>query len=273
MQLSNKQKPANGHVEIDAALQGAVERRELELYFQPRVAIKSGDLVGAEALLRWNSPQLGRIPPDQFVPAAEESGLIVEIGRWVLEQACHQMGSLSGRGFPPLRTSVNVSPKQLDHGAFHTVVAEVLQEAGYEPTLLELEVTETVAFKGGEAAKRCLDEIRAMGVHLSLDDFGTGYSSLRLLTDLPLTTLKLDRSFTIDLGANPQVEAVVESTIKLAERLGLTVCAEGVDTQEQINVLHRFGCHEMQGFWIAPAMDIDAFARWRLDYSPTGQRD
>jgi diguanylate cyclase (GGDEF)-like protein len=244
---------------LEADLRHAIRDGQLELHYQPKVDIANGRVRSAEALLRWKHPQRGFVPPNVFIPIAEETGLILTIGEWVLRRACTQMRSWLDGGLPPLRVSVNLSAKQFRHGDLTAVVCSALEDAQLQPGYLELELTESSIMHDAEASAATLQLLSTMGVHISIDDFGTGYSSLSYLWRLPLDKLKIDRSFVRELLSNPDDVAIVKAIISLAHSLRLGVVAEGVETQEQLEHLRELGCDQYQGFYCSPAVPPDAF--------------
>jgi len=238
-------------------MRNALEREEFVLHYQPQVDLKTGRIVGVEALLRWVHPERGLIPPMEFIPVAEETGLIVPIGEWVLREACRTAAAW-GRRFGPLTMAVNVSARQLSDPYFPVRVAEILEETGLAPERLILELTETALMRDMEANARVLDTLRGTGVGIAIDDFGTGYSSLAYLRQLPVTILKVDRSFVSEI---PKDTAIAATVIALADKLGLLTVAEGVETEEQRRWLADEGCAMIQGFLISrplPRPDIEA---------------
>jgi diguanylate cyclase (GGDEF)-like protein/PAS domain S-box-containing protein len=236
------------------ALHGATERKEFTLLYQPRISVRTKKLVAVEALIRWQHPEKGMIYPADFIPLAEEIGLIGEIGEWVLRTACRQNIRWQRMGLPALRISVNLSPKQLESSVLHHTIAKVLAETGLDPCWLELEVTETGLMENIESAHLILTEIRKLGVLISIDDFGTGYSSLAHLKKLPIDALKIDKSFISDLGKDPDDAAIVTATIAMAKSMDLKLVAEGVETQEQVDFLTNLECDELQGFYFSAAL-------------------
>jgi len=246
-------------MEIEHALRRALEYGELELYYQPQT--EAGHrLVGLEALLVWNHPKLGTTSPQEFLPVAEESGMIVPIGVWALRSACLQNAKWQRVGFPRLRVAVNVSPIQFARPDFVETVAQALAESGLDPSLLELELTENVVMREPEESVRQMQRLRALGVGLAIDDFGTGYSSLSYLRLLPIDSLKVDRSFVKEVEKDPNTIPLVRAIVALAHGLGLTVVAEGVETQQQFEVLRQIGCDRFQGYLLgeaAPAAMIE----------------
>ena len=237
---------------LESGLRKALERKELRLHYQPQVEVASGRIVGVEALLRWSTDELGPVSPAEFIPLAEETGLIVPIGDWVLRTACAQNQAWQAMGLPPLRVAVNVSGVQFRQPNLAMQVREVLAETGLAPGLLELEVTEGVILRNDEQVIRTLAELRQIGVHLSLDDFGTGYSSLSYLKRFPLDTLKIDRSFVRDIKENADDSEIASAIIAMAHSLRLKVVAEGVESSGQFAFLQEQGCDLVQGYLFSP---------------------
>lgn len=233
--------------ELENALFHALKQQEFELYYQPQVNIKTGQIDGAEALIRWNRPNHGMVSPDAFIPLAEECGLIADIGDWVLEQACAQMHQWQQDGIK-LRVSVNLSALQLDDPDFCEHVADCLDRFGLEADQLELELTESILMKHVDQTTDLLQTLDQMGVHLSIDDFGTGYSSLSYLKRFPLDKLKIDQSFVREISVDKDDAVICRTIISMAENLNLKVTAEGVETSEQLALLAEFGCHQYQGY-------------------------
>jgi EAL domain-containing protein (putative c-di-GMP-specific phosphodiesterase class I) len=231
-----------------AALRGAIEADEFVLHYQPKVGIRSGKIDGLEALLRWNRPEHGLVSPADFIPLLEESGLIREVGTWVLEQAATDYRDWLQKGIGQQRIAVNVSPLQLRHPDFVAQLRQVLGPEGANRASLDIEITEGVLLEKSEEVIQKLNEIRHMGVRVAIDDFGTGYSSLRYLAHLPIDTLKIDRSFVTAMTNNADDMAIVSSIISLAHGLDLNVVAEGVETEEQQKLLRLLRCDQMQGY-------------------------
>jgi diguanylate cyclase (GGDEF)-like protein len=229
-------------------LRGALDGNQFHLVYQPKVDLRDGHVFGVEALVRWAHPEHSVIGPDRFIPLAEESGMIVALGEWVLRTACFQNRAWQDAGLAPLRISVNVSPRQFEEQQLVSRVATALADSGLAPEWLELEVTEGVIMRDLPGTVAKMAQLRAMGVSLSIDDFGTGYSSLSALKSFPISTLKIDKSFVRDLGRNEGDEAIASSIIDLAHRLKLRVIAEGVETEQQRSFLRANGCDEMQGY-------------------------
>lgn len=250
---------ADERMRLDSMLRKALDGGELSLAYQPQVDLKSGELVGVEALLRWQHPTLGSIPPSRFVPVAEESGFIGDLGAWVLRQACSQMRNWLDSGLDIPKIAVNVSVKQFERGGFVSSVGSVLQETGISAERLELEITESAIML--TETHELLLGLRGLGVLLSIDDFGTGYSSLSYLKQLPVQKLKIDRSFVKDLEAGGNDEAIVRAVIALAKTMGLATLAEGVETVGQAKFLTEEGCDQAQGFLYSRPVSADEIAR------------
>ena len=253
---------------LEAKLRRAIEQRELKLCFQPTLETRSERLTGAEALLRWSTPGLGAVPPLKFIPLAEETGLIIPIGEWVLREAFRQMQAWEAVGLSPLTVAVNVSARQFHYGNLSKAVSDLLDESGLKPQCLELELTESAIMSDVPRAKRMLQELSDLGVRLAIDDFGTGYSSLSQLRWLPLNALKIDRSFVRDLPDNQDASAIALAIIAMAHSLGLRVVAEGVETPTQLTFLKEHGCDHVQGYLFSPAVPAPEFARFLDDASP-----
>jgi diguanylate cyclase (GGDEF)-like protein len=236
---------------MESHLRRALELGELALHYQPQIDVATGSTTGAEALLRWNCRELGTIPPAEFIPLAEETGLIVPIGEWVLRTACAQAKAWRLAGVPLPRVAVNVSVHQFAQDDFPALVARILSEVGLEPGALEIEITESVLLKDGEAALSTLRELKALGVHLAIDDFGTGYSSLAYLKQFPIDRLKIDRTFVCSVNNDPQDRAIAAAIIAMAESMNLRVTAEGVETEGQLSFLRSRHCDEAQGYLLS----------------------
>jgi diguanylate cyclase (GGDEF)-like protein/PAS domain S-box-containing protein len=247
-------------ISLESNLANALDRGEFRLQYQAKVGLSTGEIKGVEALLRWWSPVLGSVPPLQFIPVAEETGLIVSIGKWVLHTACAQNMSWQKQGLPPVCMAVNISPRQFRDPGLVDDVAQVLEVTGLDPCLLELEITEGMVMHNIEQAIAKLRAIKEMGVRLAIDDFGTGYSSLAQLKQFPIDTLKVDRSFIRDIPDNAEDNAITEAIIAMGRTLGVTVVAEGVETAEQQSFLRSRYCDEMQGYFFSKPSHPDEFA-------------
>jgi len=242
---------------LESALRHALERGELEMHYQPKMNLQTQRIVGVEALMRWHHPVLGMIPPVQFIPIAEEIGLIVSLGRWALERACADSRSWQKYGLPEVLVSVNLSPRQFESRTLIADIRAVLEASGLELSLLELEVTEGAVMANPEHAAKLLRTIRDMGVGLAIDDFGTGYSSLSYLKHFPLSTVKIDRSFINDLSQDADARALIDGIITLAHGLRMKVVAEGIETTAQLDYLRSRGCDEAQGYWLCKPVPAD----------------
>jgi len=236
---------------LETSLRRAVERGELLVQYQPIVDVRTGNFTGAEALVRWNHPQFGLLAPDKFIPLADEIGLIIEIGEWVLHQACMQTKSWHDMGFYPLSISVNVSAVQLGQPQLLNQVAGVLTKTGLDPACLELEITESVLMQDAEATISMLRALKEMGIKISVDDFGTGFSSLSYLKRFPIDILKIDKSFTRDIDMDPDNSAIVTAIAVLARSLKLSVLAEGVESKQQLDFLREEKCDRVQGYFFS----------------------
>jgi diguanylate cyclase (GGDEF)-like protein/PAS domain S-box-containing protein len=255
---------ARERMALEGALRNALQHGEFELYYQPQVDLESGSVVGVEALIRWRHPILGLVRPDRFINLAEETGLIVPIGAWVLRTACRQSCAWEHAGFGPLRMAVNLSARQFAQPGLVREIARVLEETGLAPTCLEIELTESLVMEDVEGAIHTMRELKSMGVKLSIDDFGTGYSSLSYLRRFPVDVLKIDRSFVRDITSSADDAAMVAAIIELARGLRMRVIAEGVETEAQLDYLKQRGCDEVQGHVYAraaPGADVEAMLR------------
>jgi diguanylate cyclase (GGDEF)-like protein len=260
-----------GSLPIHRCLLTALARGELHLHYQPLIDRREGRVTAAEALLRWDSPELGRVAPATFVPVAEESGLMVQVGTWVLGQACRQLRTWINEGLPAIRMCVNVSLCQLVRSDLVRVVRETLAETGIEPSLLELEISERGVFHSDPEILRQLQELKKLGVRLSLDDFGTGNSAIACVKHFPIDTIKIDRSFVSGVTSSTSDAAIAGATIAMARQLGLNVVAEGVEQGAQLEFLRRHGCENYQGYFFSEPIAATAFgellAKWRLPES------
>lgn len=246
---------------LEDSLHYAIERQELVLHYQPKFNLASGGIIGAEALIRWRHPQRGLVPPGQFIPIAEECGLIVPIGRWVLREACRQARAWQIAGLPPLCVAINVSAVELRAPGFVAGVRATLRETGLEPRYLELELTETVLIEDSRSVADVLKELKDIGVLLALDDFGTGYSNLSQLKRFPIDALKIDQSFVRDLAVDEDDAGIVTAVIGMGKSLHMRVVAEGVETREQLEILQEHGCPQGQGYYFCRPVPAEQFRR------------
>jgi diguanylate cyclase (GGDEF)-like protein len=253
---------------LESELRVAVEHNQFELYYQPKVDILTGRVLGTESLIRWNQPERGLISPDDFIPAAEKCHLIVEIGDWVLQETCRQHIAWRKDGIPPLNCSVNLSPHQLKDAKMIASVDRALELSGLEYGCLEIEITESAILDNIKSISALLRMLRMRGVSVSIDDFGTGYSSLTHLKQLPVDTLKIDRSFVSDLPEDEGDAAITSAAISLGQTFGLKVIAEGVETQTQLDFLRREGCDQAQGYFLSRPMPAHEFVDWYWKNEP-----
>lgn len=244
---------------LENQLRWALERKEFRVYYQPQVSIDTGEIRGMEALVRWQHPELGLVSPAEFIPLAEDTGLIMPIGEWVLRTACAQTKTWQDCGFKNLHVAVNLSPRQFQQPDLVLMVERLLKETRLDAPSLELEVTESSVMKNAESAVHTLRELRAMGIRISIDDFGSGYSSLSYLKHLPIDVLKIDQSFVRDMTTDPKDAAIAMAIIQLAHSLQLQVKAEGVETEEQLRFLRLLRCDEMQGYLFCKPLAVEAF--------------
>jgi diguanylate cyclase (GGDEF)-like protein len=245
---------------LESDLRKGLERGEFVLYYQPQIELPGREIVGAEALLRWHHPQRGVVLPGEFIPVAEESGLIIPLSEWLLRAACEQILAWLETGLRPGRISVNISGHHFSKPDFFDTVKRILRETGLDPGYLEFELTESSLMESSQAAKAVLQQLKQMGCCIAIDDFGTGYSSLNYLKAFPIDTLKIDRSFVSDLASDPNDAAIIRAIVALARNLELNVVAEGVETEEQLGFLSALGCRKVQGFLFSPALESERFA-------------
>ena len=251
---------AQRRLEIERNLRRAIERQELQLFYQPKVNLRTGDIVGCEALLRWTNETLGSVPPDEFISIAESSGSIIEIGQWVLEAACAQGAAWLKSELPRLHVGVNLSAMQFLHGDVTQAVTDALENSGFPPELLDIELTESMLVENPERTIEVLRLIKNHGMSTSMDDFGTGYSSLSYLTKFPLDNLKVDRSFVKDLPDDKDTAALVRTIVSMAKQLGMIVVAEGIETERQETFLNALGCEMGQGYLFGRPLPAEEFA-------------
>ena len=247
-------------IDLENEIRKALENEQFELHYQPKADAETWSLVGAEALLRWHHPERGAMSPDDFIPVAEETGLIVPIGQWVLKTACRQAKKWCQFPFGDIAVSVNISSHQFQSDSLIDDVMGAALSAGLDPSLLELEITESVLLHDAENTLLALNTLKRAGIALSVDDFGTGYSSLSYLKRFPIDTLKIDRSFVKDLHTEQDDAAICAAILAMAQQLGLNVVAEGVETKEQLEFLRHHGCHQIQGFLCSKPLSADQFA-------------
>ena len=246
--------------QLKTSLCAALEREEFQVYYQPQVNVQTGKIMSAEALVRWLHPEKGLISPAEFIPAAEETGFIVQLGEWVLQTACKQMQVWQNAGFSLQQVAVNLSPRQFHQPNLSSRVAQILAEIGLSPSSLELELTESLMVEDAESAIATLQQLKNLGVSISIDDFGTGYSSLSYLTQYPFDTLKIDRCFISNITDGCTNAAIVKAIIEMAHSLCLEVIAEGVETEAEKDFLWRYECDTMQGYLFSrpvPAADFE----------------
>lgn len=248
----------NERMRIENDLHRALVNKEFQLHYQPRVDAQSGIVVGSEALIRWNHVTMGQIPPEKFIPIAEETGLIIPIGDWVIREACAQNKAWQEAGYPPMRVAVNVSGKQFE-GSLMESVGQILSDTGLDERWLEVEITESVLMEQVATINQTLHALKARGIHLSVDDFGTGYSSLSFLIKLEVDTLKIDKSFIQGIHTNPDNQTIATAVIRLAHNLGMTVVSEGVEKEEEYRFLLERGSDEIQGFYMSMPLPADKF--------------
>jgi len=260
---------ARERIALSAELRAAIDRDELVLHYQPQQSLTTSDIVGLEALIRWNHPIRGLVPPGDFIPLAEASGIIVPLGEWVLGEACRQVAQWRADGLVPPPVAVNLSASQFSDDGLVAKVASALSAAGIEAAALELEITETSVMLDVDLATRSLTELRALGVSLAIDDFGTGYSSLAYLRSMPVATLKIDISFVRGIVDNPEDASIVRAVVALGHGLGLTVLGEGVETAEQRSMLADLGCDVIQGYLLARPLPSADVATWLTPAAPT----
>ena len=246
---------------IEEYLRRALERQEFTLHYQPKINIRTGAITGVEALIRWTHPTLGSVPPLQFIPVAEDCGLIQPIGAWVLREACAQAKAWANAGLPMMTMAVNVSASQFRNEGFLDDLFTILSETGLDPSYLELELTESALMKRVEITASILSTLRGKGVRVAIDDFGTGYSSLSYLRKFPLDALKIDQSFVQQITTIPDETTIVRAIISMGRSLNLRVIAEGVETPDQLEFLKAHQCEEAQGYYFSPAVLPQQFAK------------
>ena len=255
-------KVANSSINIftqETCLRNALKRSEFEVYYEPQIEIKTGKIIGAEALVRWNHPERGRVSPGEFIPMAEEMGLIAPLGEWVLETACRQTKAWQTQGLPPLRVAVNLSARQFEQKNLTERVSQILRETNLDPKCLELELTEGLILQDETAAHQAFTVWRDMGIRIAIDDFGTGYSSLSYPKRFPFDAIKIDKSFIRDLADDRQNAAITIAIIQMAHYMNMTVIAEGVENESELAFLCAHECDEIQGYFFSPALPMAEF--------------
>lgn len=260
--IPTAQKASEERLTIEQDLQTSFENGHFYLLYQPRIDLKTGHTVATEALVRWKHPRLGLISPGQFIPIAEETGLIVPMGEWILKTACAQAQAWHREGLPPIRMAVNISALQLRQGSLVDDINRILNTTGLPPHLLELELTESIFIKDSERLIELLNAFRQMGIRLALDDFGTGYSSLSYLSRLPVDTLKVDQSFTRRMTTRAEIRSIVQAIVAMAKTLNLQITAEGIETHEHLQMIAEMDCHEAQGYLFSRPISSVAMARF-----------
>jgi diguanylate cyclase len=259
-------------VSLEGSLRRAIERQEFLLHFQPKCDLRSGNVTGVEALVRWHRPGHGLVPPDRFVSVLEDTGLILPVGAWVIRAACEQLAAWDRLGLPPMRMAVNLSARQFRHLYLATMIEDSLRENAIEPSRLEIELTESLLMEDNDSTRSMLESFRRLGVRLAIDDFGTGHSSLSYIRRFAIDTLKIDRSFVQSLPDNSEDTAICSAVIALGRNMKMSVVAEGVETAEQAQVLRELGCDEVQGYWLSRPMPGADFAAWHVAYNRTRPR-
>ncbi|MDO8892425.1 MAG: bifunctional diguanylate cyclase/phosphodiesterase [Sulfurimicrobium sp.] len=252
---------------LERALHHALEKNQLALLYQPQIDLESGEIRGVEALLRWHHPELGTISPAEFIPLAEESGLIHPISAWVLRNACAQNSAWHQEGYTGLRMAVNLSAQQFSRPGLDQLVHEVLQDTGLAPRWLELELTETIALQHIDDAISTLQKLKTMGVRIAIDDFGTGYSSLSYLKHFPVHSIKIDRSFINGITTHSSDAAITRAVIAMAQNLGVRVVAEGVESEKQLVFLRTYQCNEVQGYYFSPPLSARGASQLLLHHA------
>jgi EAL domain-containing protein (putative c-di-GMP-specific phosphodiesterase class I) len=242
---------ATQRLQTEAQLRQALERGEFLLHYQPKLDLAEGTISGFEALLRWNHPQRGLMPPLEFIAILEDTGLILPVGEWVIGEVCRQLKAWQAQGMAVPPVAVNLSARQLQQADLAGAVERIVGRAGVDPALLEFELTESMLMTNPESAVEILTRIKSLGIRLSVDDFGTGYSSLAYLKRFPLDALKIDRTFVRDLPDDPDDAAITKAVIRLAHSLSLKVVAEGVENADQLRELERYGCDQIQGYYVS----------------------
>jgi EAL domain-containing protein (putative c-di-GMP-specific phosphodiesterase class I) len=264
---SEMNKVAEETLAIAFGLHKALEKQQFKLYFQPQINIESGKLIGAEALLRWFHPELGMVPPNKFIPVAEDTGMIVAIGEWVIQEACRELKKWLALGWSDPVVAVNLSAIQFTNGDIENTVTQAVEDSGIEPQMLELELTESIIIRDTENVLATVKRLQLMGCKLSIDDFGTGYSSLSYLKRFAVDKLKIDQAFIRELDKNQDDAVIVRTIIQMANNLGLHTIAEGIESQEIMALLRENHCDEAQGYYIGKPMPADEFIQFIRSYN------
>jgi EAL domain-containing protein (putative c-di-GMP-specific phosphodiesterase class I) len=259
-------------IDLEVNLGSALKKNELHLFYQPKLDIQTGKIAGAEVLLRWKNPQLGNISPADFIPVAEENGLIIPIGEWVFINGCQQSRAWYDLSSDPFCLSINLSARQFNDPNLIETIKKTLKLHQLAPHQLELEITESTVIDNPRRAINTLNEMKQIGLKISLDDFGTGYSSLGQLKHYPIDTLKIDRSFIQEIPFDNDDKALTKAIITMGKTLGMTVVAEGVETAEQLEFLHEHGCDQIQGFYFQKPLPANEFDQWYRSYLPASMK-
>lgn len=241
---------------LEDKLRKAIKNNELELYYQPKIIISTGMVSGFEALLRWNNKDMGMVMPSDFIPFAEETGLIISIGEWVFQTACRQNKIWREAGLPPVKIAINISAKQFRHSGFFNMLIDAMKDTGINPSDIDIEITESMLIEDIQKTSILLSELKSMGCNISMDDFGTGYSSLNYLKKFPIDTLKIDKSFVKNCSSDPFDSVILSTIIAMAHNLKIRVVAEGVETASQFELLRVFNCDEVQGYYFSKPLPV-----------------
>lgn len=250
---------ARQRIELENNLRNAIEKKEFLLFYQPKIEISTNKILGAEALIRWNHPKLGMILPGDFIPVAEETGLIIDIGRWVLKEACRQNSKWQKQNLKPISLAVNVSPRQFQYPGFYEDVSNAIEQSDLDPDFLELEITEGMLMSDVEKTVNKLNKLIGVGLTMSIDDFGTGYSNMKYLIQFPVSTLKIDRTFIMDVETDSSIASLTHSIIRMARSLDLKIVAEGAENKNQISFLKNHGCKIVQGNYYSKPLPAEEF--------------
>jgi len=250
-------------------LKQALQNDEFEVYYQPKINISTKEVAGAEALVRWKHPEKGYISPEYFIPVAEETGLIIQLGEWILRTSCKRMCELQKLGYTGLTVAVNISAVQFTDGNLLPMIVSALEDSGLNPELLELEITESAVMHDPAEVIESLHQLSEHGMKLAIDDFGTGYSSLAYLKKFPVDTLKIDKAFITDVSSDNDDVAIVEAILGLGKHFKMKIVAEGIEDEDQLNFLHSQGCDIAQGYFISKPMQADMYEEW-LEAWPHG---